>query len=109
MLRRHADLQVIGEAADGWEAIQRAQELRPDLIVLDVGLPYLNGLEAATHLRQVAPGAKILFLTQNSDKDIVRGALNAGAQGYVLNTDGGRELLPLWQPFLAEMNLSVDE
>jgi DNA-binding NarL/FixJ family response regulator len=76
------------------EAVQQAQELQPELILLDMGLPYLNGLEAANRIRQIASGAKILFLTNNTDKDIVRSALRAGAQGYVLKTDAGRDLLP---------------
>jgi DNA-binding NarL/FixJ family response regulator len=60
--------------------------------LLDIGLPNLNGIEAANRIRQVAPGVKIIFLTQISDKDVVRGALNTGAQGYVLKTDAGSEL-----------------
>lgn len=76
------------------EAVQRAEELQPDLILLDIGLPSLNGLEAANRIRQLAPGAKILFLTQINDKDIVREALSTGAQGYILKIDAGRELLP---------------
>ena len=94
ILRGNGELQVMGEAADGWEAVQKAQTLKPDLIVLDLGLPKLNGLEAANRIRQVAHGAKIIFLTQNSDNDVVRAALSAGAQGYVLKVDAGRELLP---------------
>ena len=92
-LERIPDLQVIGEALDGLDAVQKAQELKPDLILLDVGLPNLNGVEAAKRIRQVAPGAAIIFLTQNSDKDVVRAALSTGARGYVLKTDAESELL----------------
>jgi DNA-binding NarL/FixJ family response regulator len=94
ILRTQPELSVVAEVADGLEAVQTAQELKPDLILLDIGLPTLNGLEAANRIRQVAPGARIIFLTQNSDKDMVRAALTTGAQGYVLKIDAGSELLP---------------
>jgi DNA-binding NarL/FixJ family response regulator len=94
ILQTQPELLVEAEIADGLEAVQKAKELQPDLILLDIGLPNLNGLEAANRIRQVAPGAKILFLTNNMDKDIVRAALGTGAQGYVLKTDAGSELLP---------------
>jgi DNA-binding NarL/FixJ family response regulator len=84
---------VVGEAGDGLEAVQKAQELNPDLILLDIGLPTLGGLEAANRIRQVAPGARIIFLTQNSDIDMVRAAFKTAAHGYVLKTDAGIELL----------------
>lgn len=83
---------MIGEASDGLEAVTRAQELKPDLIVLDVGLPRLDGIEAANQLCQLIPSAKVVFLTQENDVDLVRKALSNGAQGYVLKTDAG-ELL----------------
>ena len=94
ILQIRPELRVVAETADGLEAVQRAKELQPDLVLLDIGLPNLNGLEAANRIRQVAPGAKILFLTQNNDKDMVRAALSSGAQGYVLKLDAGSELLP---------------
>jgi len=84
---------VAAEAADGLEAVQKAQELNPDVILLDIGLPNLNGLEAANRIRKVAPDAKIIFLSQNSDRDVIRAALAAGAHGYILKVDAGRELL----------------
>ena len=93
MLQKRPEFQVICEVSDGLEAVQKAHELKPDLILLDIGLPNLDGLEAANRIRQVAPGAKIIFLTQNSDKDVVRAALSTGAQGYILKTDVGSELL----------------
>jgi two-component system, NarL family, response regulator NreC len=85
---------VVAEAADGLETVQKAQKLKPALILLDIGLPNLNGLDAARRIRQVAPDAAIIFLPQNSDKDVVLAALSTGAQGYVLKTDAGSELLP---------------
>jgi DNA-binding NarL/FixJ family response regulator len=92
ILQTRPELGVIGEVGDGLEAVQKAKELQPDLIVLDIGLPALNGLQAAKRIRQVAPAVTIIFLTYNSDKDLVRAALSEGAQGFVLKTDG-HELL----------------
>lgn len=88
-----SELCVVAQAKDGWEAVQKAKELKPDLILLDIGLPNLNGVEAAKRIRQVAPDAAIIFLTQTRDKDVVRAALGTGARGYVLKVDAGRELL----------------
>jgi DNA-binding NarL/FixJ family response regulator len=92
MLRVQRNLQVIDEASDGLEAIQKAQTLKPDLLLLDIGLPQLNGLEVEKQLRHVVPGAKVLFLSQDNDADVVQEALSNGAQGYVLKADAG-ELL----------------
>jgi CheY-like chemotaxis protein len=85
--------QVIAEAADGLDAIQKAEELKPDLIVLDIGLPKLNGIEAARRIRQFSPGSKIVFLSQHNDLDVVQAALSTGALGYVHKTDAESELL----------------
>jgi DNA-binding NarL/FixJ family response regulator len=93
MFQTGPELRVVAEAEDGLDAVQKAKELKPDLILLDIGLPKLDGLEAASRIRQVAPDAAIIFLTQNSDKDMVRAAMSTGARGYVLKTDAGRELL----------------
>ena len=100
-LAKSQDLQVVGEATDGLEAVRIAEKLQPDMILLDIGLPNLNGLEAAKRILQVAPAAKIIFLTSNNDKDVIRAALSTGAQGYVLKTDAARELLTAVQKVLA--------
>ena len=93
MLETRPDVRVVAEAGDGLEAVQKAQELNPDLILLDIGLPNLNGLEAAKRICQVAPDAKIVFLTQNRDRDVVQAALSDGARGYILKVDAWSELL----------------
>jgi len=94
MLQGHLELELVGEVADGLEAVQKAEELHPDLILLDIGLPQLNGIEAARQIRQSAPDTAILFLTMNSDADLVRAALDTSAKGYVLKADAGSELWP---------------
>ena len=73
--------------------MRTAKELQPDLIVLDIGLPSLNGIEAARRIRKLSPKSKILFVSQESSADVVRAALGTGAQGYVLKSDAGSELL----------------
>lgn len=87
------DLQVIGEVSDGWEAVQKAVELQPDLILLDIGLPSLNGIEAAREIRKRGPEPKILFLTQESSAEVMQEAFSLGARGYVVKTKAGSELL----------------
>ena len=84
MLGRRPGLQVIGEASDGLEAVQKAKELKPDLILLDIGLPTVNGIEAFQRISRVAPHAKIVFVTQDNDADVVRVVLGNGPRGYVL-------------------------
>ncbi len=93
LLQRHPESQVIAEASDGLEAVQRAEDLKPDLILIDIGLPKLNGIEAAQQIRQLSPSSKIVFLSQNNNLDVVRAALGTGALGYVRKTDAKRELL----------------
>jgi DNA-binding NarL/FixJ family response regulator len=83
---------VICEAFDGLEAVQKAEELTPDLILLDIGLPKLNGIEAARQIRKVAPNCKILFMSTHSSWEIVEAALGTGASGYVVKVDAGNEL-----------------
>ena len=92
-LRERSELQIVGETADGSEAVQKAEELQPDLIVLDIGLPSLNGIEAARRIRKLSPKSKILFVSQESSGDVVQEALALGALGYVVKTHAGSELL----------------
>ena len=93
-VQKRPQLQVISEASDGSEAVQQAQQLKPDLILLDVGLPKLNGIEAARRIREVSPTSKILFISENRSLDIVEQALSTGAGGYVVKSDAASELLP---------------
>jgi DNA-binding NarL/FixJ family response regulator len=86
--------QVIAEVSDGSEAVQKVADLKPDLIVLDIGLPKLNGIEAARGMRHLSPTSTIVFLSLNNDPDVVRAALSTGALGYVHKTDAHRDLLP---------------
>ncbi len=87
------DLQIIGEAADGLEAVQKAIEMKPDLILMDIGLPSLNGLEAARRILEFVPESKIIFLSQESSTDVIKEALSLGAWGYVVKAKAGGELL----------------
>jgi len=86
-------LQVVGEVSDGLEAIQKAVELRPDLIVLDIGLPILNGIEVAREIRSLVPESIIIFLTQESSADVVQLAFNVGVRGYVVKSNAVADLL----------------
>ncbi len=92
-LGKRQDLQVIGQASDGLEAVRKAQELNPDLIVLDIGLPTFNGLEVARRIRKLCPECKILFMSQGSSFEVAQEAFNLGALGYVVKSHAGSELL----------------
>lgn len=92
-LKQEPTIHIVCEAVDGLDAVRKARELKPDLIVLDIGLPKLNGIEAARQIRKLVPKSKILFLTENPARDIAAEALRAGARGYVVKSDAGTELL----------------
>src|SRR5882724_9947925 len=94
LLQERPELQVICEVSDGLEAVQKADELKPDLILLDIGLPKLNGIEAARRIRQLSPSSKIINLSQDNSLEVVQVALSTGAQGYVYKTDVQSDLLP---------------
>jgi DNA-binding NarL/FixJ family response regulator len=92
-LGKRTELQIVGEVSDGLEAVQKAKELLPDLILLDMGLPTLGGIEAARRIREHSPQSRILFVSQDTSVHVVRGALAEGAKGYVAKTDARRQLL----------------
>ena len=92
-LSKRRELQVVGEVSDGLEAVWKAEDLKPDLILLDIGLPTLSGIQAGRQIRKLVPESKILFISQESSADVVQEALCLGALGYVVKTHAGSELL----------------
>ena len=92
-LNQQPELAVIRYVYDGLAAVQQAEQLQPDLILLDIGLPTLNGIEAATRIRELSPSSKILFVSENRSVDIAEKALHTGAGGYVLKSDAASDLL----------------
>jgi DNA-binding NarL/FixJ family response regulator len=93
LLESHSGWQVCGEAHDGREAIDLADSLKPDLILLDIGMPNLNGLEAARQILATSPDASILILTMHDTEHVVREVLRAGARGFLLKSDAGSDLI----------------
>src|SRR5947209_3699125 len=93
-MQNRPELQIICEVEDGPEAVRQAAALQPQVVLLDIGLPRLNGIEAARQIRNISPKSKNLFVSQESSADIVQAALETGAKGYVVKGDAGRELVP---------------
>ncbi len=93
LLSRRKDVQVVGEAADGKEAIEMAQSLQPDVVLMDIAMPNMNGLEATIEIRKVVPSARILVLTQYESKEYVLPLLRAGASGYIGKRARAEELV----------------
>lgn len=93
LLEGHPGWEVCGEAADGREAVAAASRLRPDLALLDIGMPSLNGLDAARQILAVAPDTRVLILTMHDSERVVREVLAAGALGFLLKSDAGRDLV----------------
>ena len=96
-----ADCDIVGQVSDGRALVDAAEELRPDVIVLDISMPLMNGLEAARHIKQKARGAKLVFLTMNEDSDLAAEAFRAGASGYLLKRSAASELLTAIREVLA--------
>ena len=92
-LKKRPALQIVGEASDGVAAVRQAEELKPDLILPDIGLPMLNGIEAARRILKLLPECKILFLSQETSADVVQEALSLGALGFVSKARTASDLL----------------
>lgn len=85
---------IVAEASNGVEASELCSQLKPDIVLLDIGMPLLNGIDAAIQIRKDSPSAKVVFVTQDDDADIKNAALATGAEGYLLKANAVRELLP---------------
>ena len=93
VLASDADVDVVSEAVSGEEGVKRAAELQPAIILLDISLPGINGIQAARQMRVLSPESRIIFLSQHDSIQIARDALSAGGHGYVVKSDAGRDLL----------------
>jgi DNA-binding NarL/FixJ family response regulator len=93
LIENHPGWQVCGEAVDGRDAVEKARTLRPDLALLDVGMPNLNGLDAARQILEIVPQARVLILTMHESEQIVREVLEVGARGFLLKSDAARDLV----------------
>lgn len=93
VLEDHPGWEICGEARDGREAVEAASKLKPDVYLLDIGMPNLNGLDAARQILAINPDARILILTIHDSEQVVREVLAAGARGFLLKSDAGRELV----------------
>jgi DNA-binding NarL/FixJ family response regulator len=94
MLEERLDLRVIAEVPDGLEAVEKAAQLKPDLILLDIGLPTINGIEVARQVQQLSFDSKIVFLSMDNSPDVVEAALSTGAHGYVYKAFAQSDLMP---------------
>ncbi len=92
VVEAEGDIEVVGEAANGLEAVGRARELRPDVILLDIGMPIMDGLAACRHITEENPEARVLILTVHAEEQFFFEALRAGVQGYMLKRSSGKEL-----------------
>src|ERR1700722_2806548 len=101
-LAKSPELEIVAEVSDGLEGVQKAEELKPDLILLDIGLPTLNGIEAARRIRKLSPDSKIIFLSQESAADVIETALSLGALGYILKTRAAHDLMPAVESVIAD-------
>lgn len=93
VLQRRPGWQVVGEASNGVEALEKADELRPDVVVLDITMPKMNGLEVCRLVKQRMPQIEVLMVTQHDSPQMMREALSAGAKGYVVKSNAARDLL----------------
>jgi DNA-binding NarL/FixJ family response regulator len=114
LLGGHPEWEIVDEAADGVEAVDKANRLKPDVVVLDITMPKMSGLEACRRIRKIAPASEILIVTQHDSPHMMREALEAGARGYVVKSNASRDLLAAVEavsrhlPFTALNGHSVD-
>ncbi len=101
MLKDYPEFEIVGEGSDGRDAVEMSAELHPDIVLLDIGLPELNGFEAAREIRKVSPASSIVFVAQTRNDDLVNEALNVGARGYVSKMEAASELVPVIQAAVA--------
>ena len=106
LLQSRTDWQIVSEAQDGLEVVQKASKFHPDLVLLDIGMPGLNGIAAAEQIQQLSPNSKIIFLSMNSDPDVITAALSGGVNGFVLKMAAGSELIPAIDEALRMRSLS---
>lgn len=102
MLKQHPEFEIAGEGADGLDAIDMSAALQPDIVVLDLGLPEVNGFEAAREIRRVSARTKIVFLSQTRNLDLMDEARSLGAHGFVSKTDAAHQLIPALKSALAD-------
>jgi DNA-binding NarL/FixJ family response regulator len=93
VLEARKDWEIVGEATTGREAVEMVEELKPDVVVMDISMPELNGLEAVRQIVKIAPRTEVLVLTMHESEDLVREVLEAGARGYLLKSDASRQLI----------------
>ena len=93
VLEARKDWEIVGEATNGREAVKKVAELKPDVVVMDISMPELNGLEAVRQIVKQVPRTEVLVLTMHDSEDLVRGVLDAGARGYLLKSDASRQLI----------------
>lgn len=96
------EIEIVGQAQDGLTAIQKAAELKPDVVILDIGLPDMSGIQVAKQILEIAPKTQIIFLTENTSRNIVRDALLTGAQGYVVKSAAAKDLVPALEAVLLD-------
>ncbi len=94
MLKQHPEFEIAGEGSDGLDAIEMSAELQPDIVLLDLGLPEVNGFEAAREIRRVSAATRIVFLSQTRDLDLINEARRLGALGFVSKMDAAHQLVP---------------
>ena len=93
LLQTHTGWEICGEAKTGREAVAKAEELRPDIVILDIGMPDLNGMEAARRIRKASAGTEILILSMHYSDQLIREIVDAGVRGYIVKTDSDRDLV----------------